>query len=259
VPRSANAAYTAAETARQLGVSVRALRVYERQGLVRPVRTAAGWRLYGPEQLSRLHQVLALKRVGMKLAQIADLIRGHSIPLDRLLALQEEELLRRKRSAERALSLVRNARQRIAKGETFALNDLISLIRETGMTDSQLNAEFKSLWSRYIDADQLKARHPDWLERRFGTRWLGLIAESERLKDSYPGAPAALDLARRGLSLVAEVTQYDPELMATIEKIWQEGCADPKIAPHMPQSEKARQFMDAAVKRLRELEQEQRE
>ena len=48
---------------RSMGVSVKALRVYEAQGLVEPVRTGTGWRAYGPEQVARLHQVLALKRL----------------------------------------------------------------------------------------------------------------------------------------------------------------------------------------------------
>ncbi len=54
-----------AETARFLGVTVKALRLYERHGLVRPVRTASEWRTYGPAELARLHQVLALKRLGL--------------------------------------------------------------------------------------------------------------------------------------------------------------------------------------------------
>lgn len=69
---------TASDTARRLGLTVRALRVYERHGLLRPGRTLAGWRVYGPEEMARLHQVLALKRLGLKLGQIADLLQGRS-------------------------------------------------------------------------------------------------------------------------------------------------------------------------------------
>src|SRR5258706_4926736 len=93
VPPSLEPCYSAAETARRLGVSVRALRVYERHGLVRPNRTAAGWRVYGPEEISRLHQVIALKRVGLKLAQIAKLVRDNTVPIHQLLCFPEEEVL----------------------------------------------------------------------------------------------------------------------------------------------------------------------
>jgi len=53
--RSSAVSRTAAATARRLGLTVRALRVYERHGLVQPGRTAAGWRVYGPAEIARLH------------------------------------------------------------------------------------------------------------------------------------------------------------------------------------------------------------
>ncbi|HXQ46289.1 MAG TPA: MerR family transcriptional regulator, partial [Caulobacteraceae bacterium] len=53
--------FSPAETARRLKVSTKALRLYEALGLVNPVRTSRGWRTYGPDQMVRLHQVLALK------------------------------------------------------------------------------------------------------------------------------------------------------------------------------------------------------
>ncbi|HEY8699042.1 MAG TPA: MerR family transcriptional regulator, partial [Rhizomicrobium sp.] len=52
-----------AETAKRLGVSVKALRLYEQRGFVKPLRTRSHWRAYGPEQIARLHQVVALKRL----------------------------------------------------------------------------------------------------------------------------------------------------------------------------------------------------
>ena len=41
--------------AQRLGVSAKALRLYERRGLVTPGRTAAGWRSYGPDEIARLY------------------------------------------------------------------------------------------------------------------------------------------------------------------------------------------------------------
>jgi hypothetical protein len=45
------ASLSAAECARRTGLTVRALRVYERQGLIEPARSGKGWRLYGPKEL----------------------------------------------------------------------------------------------------------------------------------------------------------------------------------------------------------------
>src|ERR1051326_3674757 len=55
------------EVARRFGVSIKALRLYERRGLIKPLRSAAGWRAYGPGQIGRLHQILALKQLGLSL------------------------------------------------------------------------------------------------------------------------------------------------------------------------------------------------
>ena len=53
--------FSPAEVSRRLGVSPKALRLYEARGLVTAVRTSNGWRAYGRAEIARLHQVLALK------------------------------------------------------------------------------------------------------------------------------------------------------------------------------------------------------
>jgi hypothetical protein len=51
--------YQPCEFARLAGVTVRALHHYDRLGLLKPSdRTAAGYRLYGPEDFARLRQRL---------------------------------------------------------------------------------------------------------------------------------------------------------------------------------------------------------
>jgi threonine/homoserine efflux transporter RhtA len=52
------------EAAKRLGVSVKALRLYEQRGLIAPVRTAAGWRLYGLDEMARVAEIAALRELG---------------------------------------------------------------------------------------------------------------------------------------------------------------------------------------------------
>ena len=85
---------TAARAAESLGLTVKALRVLESHGLIEPGRTPAGWRAYGPDELARLHQVLALRRLGLGLRRIGELLRERDPDLKTTLALQEEALLR---------------------------------------------------------------------------------------------------------------------------------------------------------------------
>jgi DNA-binding transcriptional MerR regulator len=57
------------------GVTVRTLHHYDEIGLVQPsARTAAGYRAYSPGDVERLREVLAYRRLGFGLREIADLV-----------------------------------------------------------------------------------------------------------------------------------------------------------------------------------------
>ena len=245
---------TAAETARRLGLTVRALRIYESHGLVRPRRTAAGWRIFVAEDVARLHQIITLKRLGLKLSQIAQLMKGAAIDLDAILEVQEHALLRHKRQAERALALVRRARRELAQGKPLVMDDLIALTRETAMADFEPTPEFRALVAKHTDRERVKALHPEWRaedQARINSRWAELFAEADELKDGDPGSPQALDLARRWIALAEEFTKGDPELTRSLLAIYREGFSDPQLVRHMPFSIEVQRFINQAFARLK--------
>jgi predicted enzyme related to lactoylglutathione lyase/DNA-binding transcriptional MerR regulator len=127
--------FSPAETARRLKVSTKALRLYETLGLVNPVRTRTGWRTYGPAQMVRLHQVLALKHLGLPLRRVGDLLGDQLTDLDAVLQLQETAVRSRMADDTHRLELLVAVRRRLASGETLSVDDLIHLTRETVMTD----------------------------------------------------------------------------------------------------------------------------
>lgn len=64
------------ELARQSGISVQALRFYERSGLLpRPARTESGYRAYAPGDLRRLQLIRQAKRLGFSLDEIKRILR----------------------------------------------------------------------------------------------------------------------------------------------------------------------------------------
>lgn len=144
------------ETARRLGVGVRALRLYERRGLVRPGRTEAGWRVYGPSEIERLHQVLTLKSLGLSLARITQLLSGRVADLPALLALQEDVLATRINDLQRARKSVQAARAKVSRDARLSLEDLIDLVRETTMpaiNEARLSASAHQVLQGAIDPD----------------------------------------------------------------------------------------------------------
>jgi DNA-binding transcriptional MerR regulator len=115
---------------------VRGLRLYESRGLISPRRTAKSWRLYGAAEISRLNEILALKRMGLSLAQIGGLLNGRAIDLDRTLAMQQSSILQLRNRADQGLALVNAARSKLSAGESLSIADLIVLARETNMAEA---------------------------------------------------------------------------------------------------------------------------
>ncbi|MDY6979770.1 MAG: MerR family transcriptional regulator [Pseudomonadota bacterium] len=67
--------YKIGELAAQLGTTVRTIRYYEEAGLLTPLRSAGGTRLYNALHLARLQAILALAGQGFSLEAIRDLVQ----------------------------------------------------------------------------------------------------------------------------------------------------------------------------------------
>jgi DNA-binding transcriptional MerR regulator len=247
-----------AEAARRLGVSAKALRLYEQHGLVKALRSAKGWRAYGPAEMARLHQVLALKRLGLPLARIAVLINRPEGSLAAVLALQEDTLARETARVTRALALVRAARKKLAAGEDLSIDDLAELTRETTMTHEATPEEMKTIFDpiseKYFSAEEraaLSAKKFDPAD--ISRQWEQLIADAKAaMAKGDPGSPEALDAARRWRSLVEQFTGGDPAVAGKVRAIWGEAMADPKAGPALPLTPEVFAFMSQAMAKLKE-------
>jgi DNA-binding transcriptional MerR regulator len=121
------------EMARRLGVTPKALRVYEREGLVAAGRTEAGWRVYGPAQAARLHQIMALRGLGLPLKRIKTLLVEDGASLADVLSLQRDSLTAQRSKLTAAITLLGLALQKLDDGRDLSLDDLTHLTQETVM------------------------------------------------------------------------------------------------------------------------------
>lgn len=97
--------YTVKKLAKAAGVSVRTLHHYDRIGLLKPsIRTTAGYRLYGENELLRLQQILFYKELDFELKEIAALINRPDFDRIRALTDQKQLLKERKKRIDRLMS-----------------------------------------------------------------------------------------------------------------------------------------------------------
>ncbi|CAN5389684.1 hypothetical protein BH10PSE6_BH10PSE6_07510 [soil metagenome] len=114
---------SASEAASRLGVSAKALRLYEQRGLIAPIRSAAGWRAYGPDEMSRAREIAALRALGFSLAQVARALKGDSCGLEPALAALEGRL----RQLVGTIETIGSLRDALARGETPTIGELMRL------------------------------------------------------------------------------------------------------------------------------------
>ncbi len=249
---------SAAEAAKALGVTTRALRLYEEKGLVQPMRTGTGWRAYGREALTRLHQVLALKRLGFSLKAVGDLMRGRLSSLEAVLELQEGVLEARKAEAEQALGLVRRARARLKSGGDLSVDDLTTLTRETNMSERMDEAEMKAIFDpliqKHYDAESMEklSRRPPYDQAAISQAWSQLGADAQAaMAKGDPTTPEAMDVARRWRDLVGQFTGGDPRIEASLQAVWKEATADPAAAARLRHDPRLMAFLQKAAEAAR--------
>jgi len=106
------------EAARRLGISTKALRLYEQRGLITPIRSAAGWRAYGADEMTRTADIVALRALGFSLAEVARMLKGDLNVLEPALAAHQAVLEGRLDvSAMSSIAYARNVALRQMGGE----------------------------------------------------------------------------------------------------------------------------------------------
>ncbi len=247
------------ETARRFGVTVKALRIYERRGLLTPLRSETGWRTYGPDQTLRLHQILALKRLGLSLASIGQLLAS-AHTLQTVLALQEQALVQEAKRVARGLTLVRAARAKLKSGQDLSIDDLATLSKETSMTSkltrpTLFHPAFVPHQHKYFlpeELDALAAQDGFDQEQDIAV-WNGLIADLKSLTAlDDPASPAALDLGRRWLAQTQTFTKGDEILTTKLRNMTKDAFADPVTAAQMPYGKDHLIFLGMIFQSLRE-------
>lgn len=182
------------QVVRRTGVSARALRFYEARGLVAPLRTASGRRLFAPADLERIAQIMTLKRAGLTLGAIGALFAVRRPPIEPMLRAQLEIIEGQAAALTEAARLLRTALSRIEGGEPLDAATLCSLI-QTGETMMTTKEQWDRVSARYL-SEEAKTDFATWPDQalspeegqRYTERWADLGA---RIKAALPLDPAS--------------------------------------------------------------------
>ena len=201
-----------AEAARRLGVSAKALRLYEQRGLVTPVRTSAGWRAYGPDEMARAGEIASLRALGLSLAQVARVLAGDPQGLAPALAAHQVRLEGQMKEIAATLAKVGGLRADLARGQvpsSAALADLVG---------SGASLAFDLPWPWGGERFELSAIRP--LTYITGPLGCGKTRLAKAIAETLAGA-AFLDLDRAadGAAAARARMAANPALKARVEAV----------------------------------------
>jgi DNA-binding transcriptional MerR regulator len=201
------------EAAKRLGVSAKALRLYEARGLIAPVRTAAGWRAYGPDEMARVAEIAALRELGLSLAQVARVLEGCSQSLEPALAAHQAALEGRVHQLAGAVDKVRRLRADLAEGRAPAPCELARLLRPA----SSFSVAFDLPWP--WGGERFELQDIRSLNYIIGPLGSGKTRLARRIAETLPGAAfLGLDrLADGGVAARAQLAD-DPALKSRVDR-----------------------------------------
>ncbi|MCA0241108.1 MAG: MerR family transcriptional regulator [Proteobacteria bacterium] len=190
------------ELARRTGLTVRALHHYDRIGLLRPSgRSEGGYRLYGPDDIARLHGIQALRRLGLRLGDVAQLLDGGGAALPAIVA---QLIARLDQDIVRAQAL----RERLG-----AMQSLLAGGGRPGVDDWLASLSSMNVLERYFSVTELRLILERWTSG--AAQWAPLL---QSIRDAMqrgvaPDALALQPLVRRWMDLCARWMNGDMALL----------------------------------------------
>ncbi|KUZ65314.1 MerR family transcriptional regulator [Burkholderia ubonensis] len=195
------------ELAKRSGLTVRTLHHYHAIDLLTPsARADNGYRLYDRDDIARLHQIQALRRFGLSLAEIGDYLNQPGAPLVDLVAKQITLL---DRQIEQSVQL----RERLVR-----LHAQLAEGTEPELADWLTTLELMTVYDQYFSEEEL-ARMPMYRKSQTGdAEWIALVADVRALYDAGvpPEDERVRSLADRWMTLLVRDTNNDPRLLAKL-------------------------------------------
>ena len=237
---------TAGAAAKKMGVTVRTLQHYDREGLLPPsAMSEGGRRLYTDKDIIKLHQILSLKHLGFSLDDIRDRLIPLDTPAGVAQALSEQAAIVREK--------IESLKESLAKIEALKAEVLeMRSVDFKKYADIIVNLEMKNsfYWLiKHFDGetlDHIRSRFDRESGLVFLQKFLRLQDEAIRLQEE--GVPAGgqrgLQFAKAYWGLIMEFTGGDADMLP---KLMQMGQSDGFDQEWAQKQAKANAFIEPAL------------
>ncbi|WP_116138368.1 MerR family transcriptional regulator [Trinickia diaoshuihuensis] len=219
------------ELAKRSGLTIRTLHHYDEIGLLTPsARADNGYRLYDRSDVARLHQIQALRRFGLSLAEIGAYFAQPNAPLasivERQIAMLDDQI----EHAARLRAHLVQLRDTLLDGQEPELADWLSTL------------ELMTMYDKYFSKDEL-ARLPMYYDSQaMQAQWSELIDEVRALMEAGtpPEAEKPRELAVRWMTMLVRDTNGDPRLFAKLNRMHE---CEPSMQAHIGISTALRDYV----------------
>ncbi|HEY0721520.1 MAG TPA: MerR family transcriptional regulator [Gammaproteobacteria bacterium] len=216
------------ELAQRCGLTVRTLHHYDSIGLLTPsARSDSGYRLYNRDDVARLHQIQALRRFGLSLADIGAFLAAPGQNLATIVEQQIELLEQQIEEGKKLHCQLSDLHQQLQRGEEPELADWLTTL------------EMMTMYDKYFSAEEVK-KFPllNGSETAIAAEWASLVKNVRATMDSKLPAQSseAQALARQWMAMLVRDTNGDPRLLTKLNAMqYQEPAAQEKsgITPEM--------------------------
>lgn len=191
--------YTVGEVAELSGVSVRTLHHYHEIGLLVPtVRSAAGYRLYSPDDLRRLRQILLYRELDFRLEEIADMLASPDTGTDDHLRRQHALLRARQERTAALIGAIESEMEARKMGMALTPEEQLEIFGTDKLDEHAAEAEQR--WGNTEAWQQSRRKTAAYSKQD----WIQIKAEADAniagfaaaiRSDEPPDGPVAMELA----------------------------------------------------------------
>ncbi|CAI0752768.1 HTH-type transcriptional activator tipA [Serratia proteamaculans] len=195
------------ELARRSGITVRTLHYYDSIDLLVPsARSDAGYRLYNRADITRLHHIQALRRMGVTLAEVGAILARSGMTLTTVIEQQitmlEQQLVQTTALRDR----LQHMHAQLTAGDEPELNDWLTTL------------ELMTMYDKYFTADELAQLPFYQADPLRNQEWGELVSNIRQLIDRgvAPQELQAQALARHWMLMLERDTAGNPAFLTRL-------------------------------------------